>query len=294
MTFVANLSTLIDIAFVGFVSFACWRSMRSAAEVPHAAAELWRNELKELEKVLRSLIDEAGTASAALDRRLARRKEEIEALLKRAEGVSSSTQSPRTPAKNPALARQRTAPPRETEVLELEDDLPNESWGARAKRQARELSEEDRIEQLVSRQRDTVQLSKPAGDEELNAAQQRTFAQLSMTDPIAYKIARRLLSQGIEIHVVARKLDVPLSEIRVLDRLMREEVTAEPELVESSEYAKRVEPVPGSKIVRNKQGRNRTSTFDVELTERDEVHDEETATRISEMAYRIERGSALL
>lgn len=294
MTFVANLSTLIDIAFVGFVSFACWKSMRLASAGAAGMSEAGRAELQELEKVLRSLIDEAGEASVGLERRLSRRKEEIEMLLKRAEQLvqdapqqqPSSRQAPRN-----AAPKQRPVPAAETTLLELDDELPNTSW--QTSRQPR--GAQDPIETAAARQRDTVQLTKNT-EEELSQAAQRTFAQLSITDPIAYKIARRLLSQGVEIHVVARKLDVPLSEIRVLDRLMREELVSDPDAVESNPYARRVEPVRESKIVRSKpqQGAQRRTTFDVELTERDEVQDEATASRISDLAYRIERGSALV
>ncbi len=48
-------------------------------------------------------------------------------------------------------------------------------------------------------------------------------------DPVAYKIARRLLLQGQEIHVVARKLELPLSEVRILDKLVREELARNPD-----------------------------------------------------------------
>ncbi len=44
------------------------------------------------------------------------------------------------------------------------------------------------------------------------------------TDPVAYKIARRLLFAGKEIHVVARKLGLALSEVRVIDKLLRDEL----------------------------------------------------------------------
>ncbi len=50
-----------------------------------------------------------------------------------------------------------------------------------------------------------------------------TFDSTSIMDPMTYKIARRLIAAGKEIHVVARKLDLPVSEIRLLDRLIRRE-----------------------------------------------------------------------
>ena len=152
MTFVANLSTLIDIAFVGFVSFACWKSMRSAAAGAAGMSEAGRAELQELEKVLRSLIDEAGDASAGLERRLARRKEEIESLLKRAEQLAQTPQSPpptQRAAARPAPPKPRPALREETAVLEIDDELPNTSWQtANQPRQAH-----DAIESAAARQR---------------------------------------------------------------------------------------------------------------------------------------------
>ncbi len=51
----------------------------------------------------------------------------------------------------------------------------------------------------------------------------KAFARTSIVDPTTYRIARRLLLEGKELHVVARKLELPLSEIRELDRLLRHE-----------------------------------------------------------------------
>lgn len=52
---------------------------------------------------------------------------------------------------------------------------------------------------------------------------QQTFEQTSIMDLVTYRIARRLLDSGKELHVVARKVDMPVSEIRLLDNLMRQE-----------------------------------------------------------------------
>ena len=57
----------------------------------------------------------------------------------------------------------------------------------------------------------------------LNSVEKDTFQSTSIMDPATYKIARRLLASGKEIHVVARKVEMPVSEIRLLDRLMRQE-----------------------------------------------------------------------
>lgn len=64
---------------------------------------------------------------------------------------------------------------------------------------------------------------------ELDESERLTFESTSIMDPVTYKIARRLLTSGKEIHVVARKLELPVSEIRLLDRLIRRETAGEEE-----------------------------------------------------------------
>ena len=71
-------------------------------------------------------------------------------------------------------------------------------------------------------------------------------------DKTAYKIARRLLAAGAEIHVVARKLDLPVSEIRLLDRLMREQRQEQAAGAEVGPNYKPTETVPRRKIVRDR------------------------------------------
>ncbi len=69
---------------------------------------------------------------------------------------------------------------------------------------------------------------------ELDESERLTFESTSIMDPVTYKIARRLLTSGKEIHIVARKLELPVSEIRLLDRLIRRET-----MNESAEQAPR-------------------------------------------------------
>lgn len=57
----------------------------------------------------------------------------------------------------------------------------------------------------------------------MSAAENDTFNMTSIMDQSTYRIARRLLKEGNELHIVARKLDLPVSEIRLLDKLMRRE-----------------------------------------------------------------------
>lgn len=54
-------------------------------------------------------------------------------------------------------------------------------------------------------------------------------------DAIAFKVARRLLSAGKEIHVVARKLELPIAEVRMIERMMRIEQGEEIDVMEGDE-----------------------------------------------------------
>jgi hypothetical protein len=50
---------------------------------------------------------------------------------------------------------------------------------------------------------------------------------LSHLDPVTYKIARRMLLSGQELHIVARKLELPLAELRILDKMLRQSSNAD-------------------------------------------------------------------
>ncbi len=72
--------------------------------------------------------------------------------------------------------------------------------------------------------REAIELEKSEEElEEDERLSQQTFEQTSIMDVVTYRIARRLLTAGKELHIVARKVDLPVSEIRLLDQLMREE-----------------------------------------------------------------------
>ena len=66
-------------------------------------------------------------------------------------------------------------------------------------------------------------LAEAKQENEFDPLEQATFQGTSIMDQATYRIARRLLLAGKELHIVARKVDLPVSEIRLLDRLIREE-----------------------------------------------------------------------
>ena len=234
-----DFASVIDIGFVLLVTFACLRSLRSDESGVQTPA--WREELSEVQHALKGLIAEAGAASSQLDRSLLKRKEELEALAKRLdESESRLATKPKPPTLKPEPPK--FAPPKMTAA---QDDMPNSSWtfgdaGA----------SDDGLLGAVESLADTITLSnplppraaeaKPAAAAKFAPSAPRTitddiellksdekeraiYERLSIIDPVAYRIARRLLAGGKEIHVVARKLGIPISEVRLLDRLIRQD-----------------------------------------------------------------------
>ena len=312
MTFAQlSFSGLIDMGFVMLVAASCIVSLRGAGggEDGEESASRWRAELKELEQVLKGLIEEASAASTQLDRRLLQRKQELELLLGRLEagqaliGSESSAQvaapAAARPAPKAAAASKRPTQEREGRWVLGEDEI-----GSLAKRPVASSFDDladaadllnDRIElssatpqpaptaktaaprpqataeSAVARPR-AAQPAQAAAPREARAfgpsapatlatqleaaealqdeVERETYEQLSIVDPTAYRIARRLLAAGKEIHVVARKLDLPVSEVRLLDRLMRHErkdfVPLEEEEVQVRHIVRETPPVRAS------------------------------------------------
>ncbi|MFN8388901.1 MAG: hypothetical protein U0136_01265 [Bdellovibrionota bacterium] len=291
-----NFSSIVDIGFVLLVTAACLKGLSTGASPAERVAERWRNELRELEKVLRNLISEASTASSSLDRRLLRRKAELEQLLKQIEnGAPVRAASKPKPAAKPAG---------DTWELGEIGELPNDSWKVAAEQSAEETGTEEsfdpgdtsELDELMGDTVDSVSLSRasqqlartaapkapmpsilrppaqktlsskieiiksPAETEEKTPeeiAEEKTFSKMSIMDPTAYRIARRLLASGTEIHIVARKLDLPASEVRLLDKLMRQE--GRPDGVSVGANYKPTETVPASKIVRSRTAQEKVA-----------------------------------
>lgn len=277
MTFAQlSLSGLIDMGFVLLVAASCIVSLRAAGSgEEEEGVSRWREELKELEQVLKGLIAEASAASSQLDRRLLQRKEELEHLLGKLEAGQALLGTEREGA-GAARGSLTSAPPPKRSAQERSWVLGDDEIGSLARP---ETTEQDSLLRAADRLSDHIELtsvappapaaakptlqrpaaqkaaasaaarprpapaaapardSRPFGQSapqtlasQLEAAEalqdeveRETYEQLSIVDPTAYRIARRLLAAGKEIHVVARKLDLPVSEVRLLDRLMRHE-----------------------------------------------------------------------
>ena len=278
------------------------RSLVLSRDVGAKTAARWRNELRELEGSLRTLITEASNSSATLDRRLVRRREELETLLRRIDGQASK------------LEHHADEADEDGELFELHEELPNQSWFAeeapkraakpaaapaptrrRASRDAfLDLSDEveDRVELSTAVRRAPAKAKAPTAtapkrlpappqkgihaEVEIQAApakkakakatkaattqprlpartakpETEIMSSPSIMDPTTYSVARRLLARGTELHIVARKLDIPLAEVRLLDKLMRSEGNGRATEEEISTGYRKTERVPAKKIVR--------------------------------------------
>ena len=248
-----NFQNIIDIGFIVLVTVACARSLFGrSSQSEGSGSQAWKDELSAVEKTLQGLIAEAGAASTNLDRNLLQRKRELESLLKKLEKQNPVMEPPserRGPTEYTPLRQENS----------VAADLPNETWlrserGVQAsspyQQQTIELKESllqqrpalNSLEQIASAASDTVKLSQQlllsrqqpyataqqplASEIEISASEaseNETYSMLNIMDPTTYRIARRLLKEGHEIHVVARKVDLPVSEIRMLDKLMRRE-----------------------------------------------------------------------
>ena len=232
MSLSINAEQLADTAFVLFVVFTCGYSLFANREQGAGKSKKWIQELALLQETIRELIGEASSASSHLDRTLQRRKLELEKLLSKIE-VSQSHSS----------------------------EMPNASWEERPINTSSRAQHAERPQERVASPRRTqtqtrnaprlqpAPLRRPAPltqDSELarrieilldDKKPSRMVAEES-SDPAAYKIARRLLESGKEIHIVAKKVGLPIEEIRVLDSMIKGE--AEP--IEEMHLVRAIEP----------------------------------------------------
>lgn len=257
-TLFQNSSNLIDIGFTVFTTAICIKFLTQQTIDNERAISHWRKELRGLEQTIRALITEATTANNSLDRTLVKRKSDLEKLLHKLEKVENK--------------------------LDQTEELPNESWRRKEEDVRLEhLAEEDPIELsfLAEDTRDSVSLSTKHSSS-LNTNSRRAVSaktapqaktqttknlreqietrkpnikqeqiSTSILEPVTLKVAKRMLAQGKEIHVVAKKLDLSVSQIRVLDRMLREQGMES----EVGPNFKKLEAIPATKIVRNKDQR---------------------------------------
>jgi hypothetical protein len=252
-----TLGQIVDGLFSSLVLFLTWRSFSPQPQLVPEKSEKWQAELRSLADLLRELISEAGAASSALDRNLLRRKEDLERIVQQAEEAKRSLQDALdTPVPTPAPKAEASRKSSRKKKAGPAAELPNESWSAErrsnpgrmtSQQQAsyaaagREI-DDDELAELAALQGDTFERTsretappdlRHAGGSSLHplassiesAAETEDDAlevsSLSALNPTAVRVAERLLTAGQEIHVVARKLELPVAVVRALDRVIR-------------------------------------------------------------------------
>ncbi|MCB0345860.1 MAG: hypothetical protein KDD66_12135 [Bdellovibrionales bacterium] len=210
-----GFNQLLDVLFVILVTASCWLSLSSSSDRNEGRTKEWKRELEDLRRSLELLINEAGTASRNLDKNLAERHEQLTQLLAKIESSPSVINAAAAPAPQ-TIAEPRQATIELKNQDEFDPDSPNPSWGT--SRPAQQAAEEP------SGLREQIEISKEDQRESNKRQKREITVQRKLTiDPLAARVAKRLLLRGQEIHIVARKLDLSLSVVRVLDRELREE-----------------------------------------------------------------------
>jgi len=244
-----GMDQLADIGFGLLVIGICLKTLFTDRSALSKQREVWKEELQALEISLRELIAEAGDASQVFDKRIQRRQSELESLLRRAERTVSEAKDMTTKLRestNKTGEESEFSLGKESEGIEdppwakMVDDsisLPPEveaslmSARARAKKDFSQAPEKNKSSRsnLAQQKRDVrtplqrqieMQTEEEVSDEHI-------FRQTSIVDPVAFRIAKRLLLEGKELHVVSRKLELPVSEIRHLDTLLRQDAHKE-------------------------------------------------------------------
>ncbi len=234
MEFLQNISInqFADIGFGLLVAGICIKTLFTDKNALKKQRELWREELQELEKSLKTLITEASDASEVFDKNIRHRQRELTSLLERAEKTISETKSlsDSAPSEFDDLSLKKTSSSNDQENIVIDPPwAQNSSEEITAAKGASlryktltslgKISNEAKATTLKSQ----IEIEKDEEEKHDN----EIFQQTSIVDPVAFKIAKRLLLAGRELHIVARKLELPVSEIRHLDSLLRERAQKE-------------------------------------------------------------------
>lgn len=221
MTSMLQLSGFVDIAFVLLVVGICVRSLITKLQ-PNPHEEQWKGELLELEESLRKLIEDASSAGRDLNQNLLLRKSELQSLIERLEKsevekhpkpvVKAHAKSPKTDdLPNPSWEKPRESlRKRDTGETPVGRGPANESLRRQIEVSAQELAQlQDDLHEQEGGFEDVVVNNAPDAPED-------------PSESVARRVARRLLLRGQEIHVVARKVELPLTEVRKIDQGLRQ------------------------------------------------------------------------
>jgi hypothetical protein len=249
-----GLEQFSDIGFALLVGGICLRTLLFDREANVKQRAVWKHELMELEKSLKQLILESTDVCEAFERKLDMRQKNVEALIERAEIKSSELFAKVTVASNSS----KTAPNVKKEKIQVEkkidwefgDELPDELPShLAASIETTEDVTEFKAKPVESRLRENQATTQKAEPSAPFLSDEKIFSQTSIVDPIAYRIAKRLLLEGKELHVIARKLEIPVSEIRHLESLIRQNAARENAELPESFLSKEIENV--TKVIRD-------------------------------------------
>ncbi len=249
-----GIESFLDIGFICLVSYTCYLAIFTQAGRESSRTKDWVEKLQGLEQMLRELIAEAGAASSNLDSSLSRRKLELQTLIQKIEELKNESSQGQTFATYEASPRQASS--RRNPSVQLQSEMPNDSWlesPTERRVSARynnsgivDEGDEAGLDELIAETQDQIRITRnsrtnraqPADEFQDSTSSAKGLSadierleqddleaesdpMAHLLDPIAYKVARRMLEAGKEIHIVARKLDLPIAAVREIDLLLR-------------------------------------------------------------------------
>lgn len=254
-----NIEQVADIGLGLLVAGICIKTLFTDKNAMKKQREIWKVELSELESSLRTLISDATDASQIFDKNIRHRQKELTSLLDRTEKTIreaktyeeektytstrsheefiSGNNSDETNREDPPWTKNNTV--YNGLATEIEKETTTSRNHARMSLKYKSLAPQKK-ETLVSNDaalalKNQIEIEK----QEQEKLDNEIFQQTSFVDPVAFRIAKRLLLEGKELHVVARKLEFPVSEIRHLDSLLREQAQKDnvrlPKILEEKE-----------------------------------------------------------
>jgi len=235
-----NAGQMIDTGFVLFVTFTCGYALFGNKDKSETRTRRWAMELAALQETLRELIGEATAAGSNLDRTLLKRKQEIEGVLQRLEATTNSGEQ----LPNASWERRAAEAPRPTRAAVKNQEQQRRAAAARPEPEKRK--EEPPVQRPAKPpiEPGSLQDSQLARRIEIFLDEQpaRRASMGDPTDPAAYKVARRLLEGGKEIHVVARKVGLPIEEVRMIDSMVQRDAAMLPDVTLREEVAEEAAP----------------------------------------------------
>jgi len=242
-----DLKSVIDVLFMGIVLYTCWQNIFGAGGQAEKKAQQWKAEMNKLEATIKDLIREAGSAGSSLDRNLLQRKRELEDLVRRMDTYENRQLIDRSRER----AKEKIKAYHNSRPAEPVDEFPNASWQRGNQNVSSRSQQNSYLDNLANAQQEQVTLSSRTPVNTAREVEKDLRSKIEMIrddnkrgfkgeakDPVAYKIAARLLNAGQEIHVVSRKLGLPVAEVRLVDSMLRgsREEEGTPPMVERSRY----------------------------------------------------------